>query len=76
LGGALADVGVVDHVADQKKGRGKNGRDHAGDVLSPVAAPDEVPAAGNEDGAHEVERGVDGGKIAYLQEAERPTSNV
>ena len=55
---ALADVHVVGHVTDQKERRRKNGRDHAGHVAAPMSAPDQIPAARDEDRADEIERRI------------------
>ncbi len=54
----LADAGMISDVANQKAERGDQGRDHAYHVTAPRAAPDEVPAHRNEDGTHQIERGV------------------
>ena len=57
-GRVLADAGVVSDGANQKAERGDQGRDHAHHMAAPRAAPDEVPARRNEDGTHQIERGV------------------
>src|SRR2546430_5459924 len=76
MSGALADMGVVNEIPDEKE-RGRNqGRDHAGDMAAPIAAPDQVPAGRDENGADEIQRGVDGRQVRDFQGAERPTSNV
>ena len=49
---------MISDVADQKAERGGQGRDHAYHMTTPRAAPDEVPAHRNEDGTHQIERGI------------------
>ena len=59
----LADVRMISDVANEKTDRRGQGRDHARHVTAPRAAPDEIPAHGNEDRAHEIERGIQGRQI-------------
>ena len=62
-GGFLANASMVSDVAGQKENRGDQGRDHAYHMTAPSAAPDEVPAHRNEDGAQQIERGVQSRQI-------------
>ena len=59
----FTDLCVVRDVADQKKDRRNDGYDHAYHVTAPGAAPDEVPTRGNENGAQEIKRGIEGGQV-------------
>src|SRR5215475_7028347 len=42
-GGFFTDLGMIGDVANEKQGRGNDGRDHAGDVALPKIPADEVP---------------------------------
>ena len=54
---------MISDVANQKTDRREKGCDHAYHVTAPRAAPDEVPTRGNKNGAHEIERGIEGGQV-------------
>ena len=54
---------MISDVANQKTDRREEGYNHAHHVTAPRAAPDEVPTRGNKNGAHEIERGVEGGQV-------------
>ena len=49
---------MIDDIANQEADRRDQGYDHAHHVCPPCAAPDEVPTHRDEDGAHQVKRGV------------------
>ena len=59
----LANLRMISDVAHQKTDRRRQGCDHAHHVTTPRAAPDEIPAHGNEAGAHEITRGIHGRQI-------------
>jgi len=59
MGRFFADVRVIDEVPDEKKCGCNHSRDHACHVTPPRAAPDQVPACRDENGADEIERCVD-----------------
>ena len=54
---------MISDVANQKTDRRSEGEDHAHHVTTPGAAPDEVPTRRNEDGAHQIKRGIDGRQV-------------
>ena len=54
---------MIGDVAHQKTDRREEGYDHAHHVTAPRTAPDEVPTGGNENGTHEIKRGVNGGQV-------------
>jgi len=54
---------MISDVANQKKDRRDESYDHAHHVTAPHASPDEVPARGNKNGAHEIKRGIDGRQV-------------
>lgn len=54
---------MISNVPDEKTDRREDGCDHAHHVPAPLAAPDEIPPHGNEDGAHEIKRGIYGRQI-------------
>src|SRR5262249_49203878 len=62
-GGFLAYARMISDVANQEKDRRNDGYDHARHVTTPGAAPDEVPAGRNKNGAHEIKRGIEGGQV-------------
>lgn len=62
-GRLLANARMVSDVAKQKKDGRDERYDHAHHVTTPRAAPDEVPTHRNENGAHEIERGIKGGQV-------------
>ena len=55
----FADVDVIGDIANEKKGGGKDRRDHANDMALPKIPPDKIPAGRNENRAHKIERGID-----------------
>jgi len=59
----LADPRVISYVSNQKTKRRNQSRDHAHHVTAPRAAPDEVPADGNENRADQIKRGIQGRKV-------------
>ena len=59
----FANARMISDVANQKTDRRGEGYDHAQHVTAPGAAPDEVPTRGNKNGAHEIERGIEGGQV-------------
>ena len=59
----LANARMISDVANQKKDRRDESYDHAHHVTAPRAAPDEVPTRRNENGAHEIKRGVEGRQV-------------
>ena len=59
----LANARMISDVANQKKDRRDESYDHAHHVTAPHASPDEVPARGNKNGAHEIKRGIDGRQV-------------
>ena len=59
----LADARMISDVANQKTNRRGDGYDHAHHVTAPSAAPDEIPTRGNKNGAHEIERGIEGRQV-------------
>ena len=54
----LAHARMISDVANQKTDRREKGCDHAEHVTAPGVTPDEVPTGRNENGAHEVKRGI------------------
>ena len=54
---------MIRDVANQKTDRREESRDHAHHVTAPRAAPDEVPTRRNENGAHEIKRGIKSGQV-------------
>ena len=50
---------MISDVSNQKTNGRRKRNDHARHVTAPGAAADEVPPRGNENGAHEVERGIE-----------------
>ena len=59
----LANARMISDVANQKTDRREEGHNHAHHVTAPRAAPDEAPTHGNKNGAHEIERGIEGGQV-------------
>jgi len=59
----LAHARVISDVANQKTDRREKGCDHAHHMTAPGVTPDEVPTGRNENGAHEVKRGVERGQV-------------
>ena len=59
----LANARMISDVANQKTDRRQKRRDHAHHVTAPGVTPDEVPTGRNENGAHEVKRGVERGQV-------------
>src|SRR5215211_7621857 len=55
----LANARMISDVANQKTDRRGESYDHAQHVTTPGAAPDEIPAGGNKNGAHEIKRGIE-----------------
>ena len=54
---------MISDVANQKTNRREKGCNHANHVTAPRTAPDEVPTRGNENSAHEIKRGIEGGQV-------------
>ena len=54
---------MISDVANQKTDRRGEGYNHAHHVTAPRAAPDEVPTRGNENGADEIKRGIEGRQV-------------
>jgi len=59
----LTNARMISDVANQEKDGGREGYNHANHVTPPGAAPDEVPAHGDKNGAHEIKRGIEGGQV-------------
>jgi hypothetical protein len=57
--GFFPDVDVIGDIATKKKSGGKDRRDHANDVTLPKISADKIPAGRNENGTHNIERGID-----------------
>ena len=54
---------MIGDVADEKANRGDEGYDHADHVTAPRISPNEIPPDRDKDGAHEIERGIDGRQV-------------
>ena len=67
----FANLRVINHISDQKCGRGDDCRYHARYVSLPDLAPDVEPAGRYEDRAQQVESGINCRKIGYAHEVER-----
>jgi hypothetical protein len=54
---------MISDVANQKTDRRQQGYDHAHHVTAPRAASDKVPPRGNENGTHEIKRGIESRQV-------------
>ena len=54
---------MIREIPNQETNRREKRDDHAHHVAPPGAVPDEIPPGRNENGAHEIKRGIEGRQV-------------